>query len=565
MYTSPPPSVRSKISKNITGKAILVALMFIFSSPAITAQETEVLQELLQTIERTAEYDAYQVERIEKIKGEIKNSENSDLLKHYLLNQELFNEYRIFKQDSAFKYGIEARNLAVQLDSVPLMAEAVVNLGNVCVSAGMFNEALEFLEAIDPDEIPENIRSSYFGLLGRCYNDMADFSNLSNFTSTYNVRAGNYHQLALSLAETGTFNHSMLQAYIKYKEGKLNNALEDFLLLADQDLDLREKAVVNSILGDIYAQNRQNEKAVYHLSQASIADIQSSAKENLAMIRLSELLFAEGDLQNASTFIKKANEDAGFYGAQQRKIRVGAILPLIEEQIIQKIEQQRASLYRQNVIVSILLLFVMALALIIYSQVRKSRRAKRTIEEAHTKLQDTNGKLNDTNNQLKQVNHKLLEVNKIKEEYIGFFFTQDAEIFEKFREFKFRIEKDLGENDLEKLKYTVNNYDLKREKEKLLKNFDEAFIKLFPNFIEEFNSLLEPAKQIKIKKNQILNKELRIFALMRLGITHNEIIAQILGYSVTSIYTYKSKTRSKSTFSTREFEEKLLNSTTLQL
>lgn len=553
------------ISKNISGKYILVALFFIFCSSAINAQENEVLQELLQTIERTAEYDAVQIERIIELKNEIKESGDSDLIKRYHLNQELFNEYRIFKQDSAFKYGIEARNLAMQLDSVPLMAEAVVNLGNVCVSAGMFNEALEYLETIDPDEIPDNIRSSYFGLLGRCYNDMADFSNLSHFTSTYNETARDYHHLALSLAEVGTFNHSMLEAYIKYKEGELDGALEDFLLLADQDLHLREKAVVNSVLGDIYAQNQQKENAVYHLSQASIADIQSSAKENLAMIRLAELLFAEGDLQNASTFIKKANEDAGFYGAQQRKIRVGAVLPLIEEQIIQKIEEQRANLYRQNIIVSILFLFVMALALIIYSQVRKSRRAKKIIEDAHVKLQDTNGKLNDTNSKLKSVNHKLLEVNKIKEEYIGFFFTQDAEIFEKFREFKFRIEKDLKENDLEKLKYTVSNYDLKREKEKLLKNFDEAFIKLFPDFIEEFNSLLKPGKQIDMKKNQILNKELRIFALMRLGITHNEIIAQILGYSVTSIYTYKSKTRGKSSFSTREFDEKLLNSTTLQL
>ena len=78
-----------------------------------------------------------------------------------------------------------------------------------------------------------------------------------------------------------------------------------------------------------------------------------------------------------------------------------------------------------------------------------------------------------------------------------------------------------------------------------MQSFDEAFIKLFPDFINEFNSLLKEEEQIEIKKGQLLNKELRIFALIRLGIKHNEIIAQVLGYSVNSIYAYKTKIRNK--------------------
>ncbi|NJW54831.1 DUF6377 domain-containing protein, partial [Salinimicrobium oceani] len=141
----------------------------------------------------------------------------------------------------------------------------------------------------------------------------------------------------------------------------------------------------------------------------------------------------------------------------------------------------------------------------------------------------------------------------------------DADIFEKFREFKSKVENAVEDGKLEKIKYLLGNYDLKKEKEKLLQNFDEAFIKLFPNFIEEFNSLLRPEEQIKVKKGKILNKELRIFALIRLGITHNEIIAQILGYSVNSIYAYKTKLRNKSWLEKRDFDQELYEKTTLKL
>lgn len=342
--------------------------------------------------------------------------------------------------------------------------------------------------------------------------------------------------------------------------------------LQEMKLNLRELALTNFTLGEIYVELSEKQKAIPYLASAAIADIETSTKENLAVIRLSELMFERGDTRRASVFIHKANEDATFYGAQQRKIRVGAILPLIEEQIIDRIEKQRSSLLTQNVIMSFLLIFVVALTVVILFQVRRLKRARKVIEVAHENLKMINSELTTVNEEigsknleLNRVYHLLLEANKIKEEYIGFFFTQDADIFEKFREFKFKIQKTVEEGKLEKVKYLIDTYDLKKEKEKLLQNFDEAFIKLFPHFIEEFNSLLKPEEQIKIKKGKILNKELRIFALIRLGITHNEIIAQILGYSVNSIYAYKTKLRNKSWLEKKDFDEKLMENTTLKL
>lgn len=555
-----------------TFHCLSVLLLFFFYGFGSKAQEQNLLEELTETIEKAPQYDAVKLKKIDSLRQELLQTSSEELERRYRLNHQLLQEFKVFNQDSAFVYGLQTRQLAHQLDSLPLISEAVVDLADVSVAAGMYKETLDLLNSLDPDNIPENLRSLYFGLLGRVYSEMAEYSNLEYFSKDYNELAARYRQKAMALADEGTFFHSFLDAFTTYVSGEKSLALEKFRGLLSQDLSARETALVHYLLGDIYEQTDQPEKAIEHFAKASILDVKSSTKETLAIIRLSELLFEAGDTRHASVFIQKANEDADFYGAQHRKIQVGAILPLIEETVIRKIEEQRQRLYTQNIIVSLLLLFVLTLAVVIYLQVRRLKGARKIILEAHENLQQVNEQLTLVNEEiqsknieLNQVNLKLLEANKIKEEYIGFFFTHDADIFEKFREFKTKIEEDLKADKVDKAKYTLSNYDLKKEKEKLLQNFDEAFIKLFPNFIKEFNSLLKPEEQIKLKKGQLLNKELRIFALMRLGIHHNEVIAQILGYSVNSIYAYKTKIRKKSVLDKQDFDQQLLDNTTLKL
>lgn len=540
-----------------------LSLLFIsVCGPSLNAQGIE--ERVLSAIEKTEEFDAQKKARINAYREQLKSLEKTDTLQRYNINRELYNEYRIFKQDSAFQYGLKLRKLAIDLDSLPLIAAAAFNLADISVSAGMYKEALEFMETIREAELPENMRSLYYGLYGRLYNEMAEYSNLGYYTEDYLDKATEYRRSAVSYTEPGTFFNLFLKSFIEYKHGSLQQAISGFRELLKMNLSLRDQALLHYSLGDIYSQLKEKDKALYHFAEAAIADIQTSTKETLAMIRLAELYFEKGQTKTASVLIRKANEDAAFYGAQQRKLRVAAILPIIEEQMVSQIEEQRAKLYQRNIILTFFIVFVLILALVIYFQVIKMQEARKIIEKAHTDLQATNQKISSVNDQLNLLNDKLQEANKIKEEYIGFFFIQDANIFEKFREFKLSIEEDLKNGNIEKVKYSIDHLDLKREKEKLLNNFDQAFIKLFPNFIEEFNSLLKPEEQITLKKGQLLNKELRIFALMRLGISHNEVIAKILGYSVNSIYAYKTKIRKKSRMGKKDFDRKLMENTTLK-
>ena len=71
--------------------------------------------------------------------------------------------------------------------------------------------------------------------------------------------------------------------------------------------------------------------------------------------------------------------------------------------------------------------------------------------------------------------------------------------------------------------------------------FDNAFLQLYPRFVEEFNELLKPGSRIELKKGERLNTELRIFALIRLGINDSSRIASLLRYSVNTIYNYRAR------------------------
>jgi hypothetical protein len=167
------------------------------------------------------------------------------------------------------------------------------------------------------------------------------------------------------------------------------------------------------------------------------------------------------------------------------------------------------------------------------------------------------------NEQQHDINNKLIEANKIKEEYIGYFFNVNSDFFAKIERFKKSVDQKISDRKFDEIKFLVNNINLKQEKEELLKNFDKVFLKLFPDFVAEFNSLFKKEDQIKLKDNELLSTDLRIFALMRMGIHDNEKIAQILEYSVNTVYTYKTKIKNKSIVPNDEFEQRIMEIKTM--
>ena len=554
---------------------LFFGILILFHFNAFSASQTDgLLDSLSNTIKNYRLYDEQKISAINRLQKELSQINKSDLPTQFNIYNKLFEEYRVYNYDTAYYYTQRMLQLAERLNNNSFTAIAKMNLGFIYLSSGMFKESIEVLNVINIKSIPDSLKADYYSLMGRYYYDLSDYNYNGSFAVNYNDIACKYIDSSLTLYSRNSFHYNYFLGLRNLKAGNNNKAFEAFnnILSNMPQLSVHDYALVTSTLSGLYVQRKDYNSAINLLLEAGIADIKSSTKETTALLYVAGLLFKKGDSRNALMCIKKANADAEFYGSRQRKIQIGGILPLIEEQVINTIEVQKRNLLYYSLVVTFLFLAVIALAVIIYKQLKKLKIAKDAITKAHLKGKEINQLLNEANEeiahfnqQLKASNYQLKEANKIKEEYIGYFFHADSKFLERFEKFKSMIEKKMIERRFDDIKFLLQHTNLKLEKEELLMTFDKIFIKLFPNFVREFNALFSKENQIVLKDNEVLNTELRIFALMRIGISDNEKIAQILDYSVNTIYAYKTKIRNKSLVSNDEFDEKLNKATTLDI
>ncbi len=283
---------------------------------------------------------------------------------------------------------------------------------------------------------------------------------------------------------------------------------------------------------------------------AAIADVKTATKETTAIFKLSDYCYRQGDLKNAYTFIREAREDAAFYKARQRQIEISHISSVIEGQKINIIESQRKSLKTYAIIMTLLAGVVIGFAVVSFRQLRRLRKADQKIFAANRALQARNDELH-------QLNRGLNEANKIKEEYIGYYFHNNSQYIDKLETLKKRVEALLSSKQYAGVQKLVDGVNIKTERNELLKGFDTVFLRLFPNFIAQFNTLFRPEDRISLPEDQLLTTELRIFALIRLGIADSEQISRMLGYSINTIYTYKTRVKNRSVLPNEEFEARI--------
>jgi tetratricopeptide (TPR) repeat protein len=357
---------------------------------------------------------------------------------------------------------------------------------------------------------------------------------------------------ALLLCKKTSTNYFALQAMKHVRMKDFETATKDLaFVLSRSNLTDRELAIAASTLGFIYLNIGREDDAIDMLIEASKADNRSSTKETLAILNLAELLYKKGDVVHAYEYVKVALDDANFYGARHRKIQIAAIFPIIEGNKLNTAERQRKLLFAYAIVITILSVITITSAVIIYRQFKKLKEADENIKKANTNLQEANVLL-------QQVNDHLMEANKIKEEYIGYYFNINSEYLVKIQAFKQAVENKLMTKKYDDIRYVVNNINLKKEREDLYISFDKVFLKLFPDFVTTFNSYFKEEDRIVLKEGQLLNTELRIFALIRMGIHDSEKIAKILDYSIHTIYNYKARIKSKSILPNDEFESKIM-------
>ncbi len=539
-------------------KRVLTGLLFAIICVAKAQANTDsLLRELTGAIEKAPVYDAAKLQRIIRLQallgtgmgasgGAGAGTRESDRAQ-FDVYEKLYEEYQIFHYDSAYEYVGRLQSIAYRLGDRQLITKARLHLCFILLSSGLFRETYDSLMATDIREQPDSLKAVYYTLMGRYYYDLANYDyDGAHHSAAYDEKGNAYIDSALMYYPPASFEYIYYQGLLNFKRNNAAKAASDFeKLLHSGGLTDHQLALTASTLSGVYFGKGQQEQAINLMITAAIADIRSSTKETFAIFNLADLLYKRGDVRHASLCIEAAIANAEFYGARLRKVQVSSILSLIEGERINAVEAQRRLLIQYAVVVTGLGIVLAILIIVIRRQVKKLQKAQQMITEAHA----ARGVINE----------KLEEANKIKEEYIGYFFSLDSEFFVKLEKLKRTLDQKVADRKFEDIRFIVNNIQLKKEKEELLRSFDTVFLRIFPHFVAKFNSLFKEEDQIRLKENELLNIDLRIFALIRMGISDNDKIAQILEYSVNTIYAYKTRIKNRSIIPNEEFEARIMD------
>jgi hypothetical protein len=508
------------------------------------------LAELNQALARKEEYDGQRLNRIAALTTDFASGEASDNTR-FDLGVRIYEEYKAFKYDSAFAYGQRIARLANRLRSPEKIELAKLKLAFVLLSSGLFKETFDTLDGIDPKQLSGPDRQTFYFLKTRAYSDLGNFNQDQVYRPAYYAKALAYADTALRFSRPGSYEYLEVQGFRAQKAGDLRAGAAVYRqVLRLPRLTLHQLAVSASTTASLYELAGQPGKAFELLLLSAIADVKTATKETTAIFKLSDYCYRQGDLQNAYAFIWEARENAAFYKARQRQIEISHVSSVIEGQKIDIIERQRKALKTYAVTMTALAGVVIAFAVATWVALRRLRRADRLVSAA-------NQELRARNEELRHLNDGLNEANKIKEEYIGYYFHNNSQYIDKLETLKKRVEALLGSKQYAGVQKLVDGVNIKTERNELLKGFDSVFLRLFPNFLAQFNALFRQEDRVVLADDQLLTAELRIFALIRLGIADSEQISRMLGYSINTIYTYKTRVKNRSVVPNEEFEARV--------
>lgn len=507
----------------------LTFILFLFPMLLHGAPDSQSLDEILceldAHIEKKEDYVQEKQRRITALQDELKKGASE---REYDLNYSLFEEYQSFKYDSAYFYAGRALELAVKTGCPDRIAQSRCALVFCYMSSGLFLEAFDEMKSIDARHVSDAVKSEYFALYNRLYYDASDFNTTENWSTEYTRMGTLYADSLMALVPQDSYKYVFAKAQREIKHWHYRECIEIYQsLLEDYDVSEHEKAIINSSIGGAYKALNQADSSMIYLARAAVNDIVSATKETTALYRLAEMLCDIEEYDRAYIYIHAAMEDADFYNARHRKLSINPILPIIEQAQLEVMTRQR------NMMGLIVLLCVVTIVIIVVAFTLFRKQHKQLIRKRQ----------------------QLVEANRIKEEYIGHSFYINSEFIAEFEELYKTIGQKITVRQYDDLKDVAKMSKINKKRESMYESFDKCFIRIFPSFVKEYASLF-PEGMIDPASTE-LTSEMRIFALMRLGITDSERISKFLNYSVHTIYTYKTRAKNKSIVGGDEFEKRL--------
>ncbi len=485
--------------------------------------------------------------RIDSIKSRIPvNAPIMDKLKGY---DRLYEEYLTLSFDSAMKYINLAEKLVSDTGDYDLNAKVKIHKSMSYATSGHFSQAIDELKKIQSSCLSDTLLEKYYQAYQWTYGLWAEYSQDKTFAPIYYRNSKTYLDSLIQVTprNTSLYNYRIAEKALMFNHD-FETAKKNYLKVVDKE-PKNSRLYAQSAFALAQAYNNLQDRANYRkwLINAAISDQMIPLKENLALQDVAILIKNEdGDLERANAYLTYSLNDALEYNNRLRILEIGKKLPAIatayQETVLAKNKQLH--LYLVTIVIIVIILII-AIAMII---------------EQKRKIRNRNVTLSTFNDQLKVFNKQLQETNRSREQYVNLFLNLCAGYIDKYNRMQLTVTSKVkaGQyNELQKL-LQANSRPSEAELREVFFNFDTAFLRLYPDFIKNVNTLLQPDKAICPKSSELLNANLRILALIRMGITDSTKIATLLFYSQQTIFNRRTEMRNRA-INRDSFEKEIMD------
>lgn len=475
----------------------------------------------------------------------------------YRFAQQLYSEYEGFDNDSALFYAEQSLLLARRY-----MDEAAVQRSTVCCAqcmamAGSYRAALEQLQPLQ-DRILPDVANLYYKVLSLTYIWQAEFTTIQAERDSARSQILPLRAHILE-TESDTVLYAQEEALMLLEESPraaIRLLLPVYYALPERSDSVRYLAnTLGSCYQRLYWQTddpAMQDTALFYFAQSALCDMQHGVLEHASLREVALILFQRGDVERAYQYMNCCIEDADRSKARLRTIEMAGDMPLILNTYRQMILEQQ---HKQHIL--ILSLGIGSCALVLFLLVLMWLLRRRRVLNRQLSL--LNGQLQDINRRLSVTNAQLKDSNRIRDAYVTRYMSECSHIIEAMSQYhKTLLRASLSDQPKNLFQLVKSTEVIDRTLREFYNHFDATFLSLFPQFVADFNTLLHPDEQFALPQQGHLSTELRIFALIRLGITDSEDIAHFLRLSVKTVYNYRTQTRNRALSDRDHLEERVL-------
>ncbi len=497
--------------------------------------EQRLLKLLDEYIDRRELYTEQKEEKIKQLKLKLRIA-YSNTSRLSILNT-IYHEYYTYRYDSAMVYANRGLSLALSDNNTYYATLNRINRAAVLSTGGFYSQAETLLNEIGENNVPHQLKQYYYYTTTWLYSYWEAFCDKSEFKDYYRQKKLQFLRLTVNTTHS---NYVGLYAYLSGELAYLENPLGKNVLrhytiaINNSQVNSRVHASAAYCIARYYREIGNMQLYEKYIIEAAISDMVCPLKENLALQELSTYLYKKDTkyADRAARYIYCSMEDARFYNNRLRMLEISSILPIIATANQEALAHKERIVRGVLAVVSFLSLVLFAMAIFGYKQNKWLARSRREVKSQ--------------NRQLTELNEKLIATNHRRETYMRLFMDISAVYIRKIIEYRKLVSRKIKANQAADLLKTINSYKLAEEEATTFyTRFDRAFIELYPGFVDELNSLLLPESKIAQPSPNSLTTEVRIYALMRLGVTDSQEIATLLFYSTQTIYNYKSSMRAR--------------------